>query len=101
LFGTLKKFILWSFDREQPQYLAFCLLIVAFIFLTPRSWFERRDVLATQTTRLVVQIPDFAPGSRDWERRVRELSGDPDAEVVAWRETRGPSGEKFYEIEIR
>lgn len=45
---------MWDFDRETSQYLFFCLLIVAFIFLTPKSWFEN-DRGATQTQRGAVQ----------------------------------------------
>jgi hypothetical protein len=33
----------------------FCLLIVAFIFLTPKSWFEKRERLATYMSQQVVQ----------------------------------------------
>lgn len=49
---------MWDFDRETSQYLIFCLLIVAFIFLTPKSWFAKEDRDATQTQRVVVQTPD-------------------------------------------
>ena len=48
----LKKFVLWSYSRETSVYVIFCLLIVAFIFLTPKEWFQRSDSFATQTSRL-------------------------------------------------
>jgi len=97
----LKKFILWSYSRETSVYVIFCLLIVAFIFLTPKEWFNRTESLATQTSRLIVKQTDFSPDKTVLQRRVRELSGNPDAEIVEWRERRTDAGETVYEIEIR
>mgnify|MGYP001288012471 CR=1 FL=1 len=97
----IKKFVLWSYSRETTVYVLFCLLIVAFIFLTPKQWFERREEVATQTSRLIVQTKDFSPDRALLAKRVKELSGRPDAEIVAWREKRNDLGETFYEIDIR
>ena len=97
----LKRLILWSYSRETSVYVIFCLLIVAFIFLTPKEWFNRRESLATQTSRLIVKQTDFSPDKTVLQRRVRELSGNPDAEVVEWRTRQTEAGETVYEIEIR
>lgn len=35
----MRKIILWDYSRGTWQYDLFCLLIVAFIFLTPKAWF--------------------------------------------------------------
>lgn len=96
-----KDFILWKFDRETSQYLIFCLLIVAFIFLTPKSLFDKREEFATQTLRVIVQAKDFSPDRAVLEKSVREMSGRPDAEIVDLRERRTAAGETFYEIDIR
>lgn len=42
------RWLLWDHTRGSWQYDVFCLLIIAFIFLTPKSWFDRREKLATQ-----------------------------------------------------
>ena len=97
----LKKLILWSYSRETSVYVIFCLLIVAFIFLTPKEWFNRRDSVATQTSRLFVKQSDFSPDKAVLEQRVRDLLKDPKAEVVGWRERHTSAGEKVYEIDIR
>ncbi len=97
----IKKIVLWSYSRETSIYVVFCLLIVAFIFLTPKSWFDKREPIATQTSKLIVQQKDFSPDRVVLERRVRELSGRPNAEIVATRERRDGRGETFYEIDIR
>ena len=99
--NLFKKFVLWSYSRETSVYVIFCLLIVAFIFLTPKSWFDKREPVATQTSRLIVQQKDFSPDRAILEKRVRELSGRPDAEIVATRERKADDGETIYEIDIR
>ncbi len=99
--GLFKKFILWEYSRETSVYVIFCLLIVAFIFLTPKSWFEKREQLTTQTTRLIVQKKDFSVDHAVLQKRVRELTAQPNAEIISTRELIGEDGETFYEIDIR
>ncbi len=41
LLAALKNVLLWSYERGTWQYDVLCLLILAFIFLTPNSWFNR------------------------------------------------------------
>ena len=98
---VLKKLLLWSYSRETSVYVIFCLLIVAFIFLTPKEWFNRQDSFATQTSRLIVKQSDFSPDKPILEQRVRAISGNPKAEVVDWRKREMPDGETVYEIDIR
>src|SRR2546421_9537584 len=38
--GPMKRFILWDFPRASWQYDVIVAVIVAFIFLTPRQWFN-------------------------------------------------------------
>lgn len=42
---VLKRTILWSYERGSWQYDLICLIILAFIFLTPRAWFRDRPTL--------------------------------------------------------
>jgi hypothetical protein len=97
----LKRLILWNYSRETSVYVIFCLLIVAFIFLTPKEWFNREESFATQTSRLIVKQTDFSPEKALLEKRVRELSGNPNAQVIDWRKRETPAGETVYEIDIR
>ena len=97
----IKDLVQWKYDRETSQYLAFCLLIVAFIFLTPNRWFEKREQLATKTARVIVQASDLPAGRQDIERTVRTLSGDPNAEVLEVRERTDAAGKLYYDIDIR
>ena len=74
----MKNFIQWNYERGTWQYDVFCLLIIAFIFLTPKAWFDKRERLATQTARLVVK-----------------------ATVLPLDEKKNADGEVFYEIDTR
>ncbi|MFN9754336.1 MAG: hypothetical protein ACK55L_02935 [bacterium] len=38
--SSLQRFILWDYPRASWQYDVVVLLIVAFIFFTPREWFR-------------------------------------------------------------
>ncbi|MBX3243788.1 MAG: hypothetical protein KF685_04970 [Acidobacteria bacterium] len=99
--SIFKRFILWNYSRETSVYVIFCLLIVAFIFLTPKAWFDKRERLATQTSRLIVKAEDFSPDRTVMAKRVREISGNPKAEIIESREKKNALGETVYEIEIR
>ncbi len=70
----IKKIVLWNYERGTWQYDVFCLLIIAFIFLTPKSWFEKREKLATQPARLTVKTKDFSPEKNENENRVKKIS---------------------------
>jgi len=99
--GLIKDIVVWRYERASWQWDVLCLLIIAFIFLTPKVWFEKREKLATQTARLIVKARDFSFDKIEMERRVKELSGNPNAEVLEWHEKKDASGETFYEIDIR
>lgn len=99
--SLIKKIILWRYNRGSWQYDVLCLLIILFIFLTPNDWFDKREKLATQTSRLIVKAGDFSPEQGEIEKRVREMSGNPNAEIIEMRERRSDAGELFYEIDIR
>ena len=101
MFESIKKIILWRYERGTWQYDVFCLLIIAFIFITPKIWFDNREKLATQTSRLIVKAKDFSSVESEREKRVKELSGNPNAEIIELHERKNADGEVFYEIELR
>ena len=98
---SLKRIILWDYDRGSWQYDVLCLLIIAFIFLSPKSVFERKEKIATQPSRVAVKIRDASAQRSILEQKVRELSGNPEAELLAWRETVDDLGEHYFEIDFR
>ena len=96
----MKNFIQWNYERGTWQYDVFCLLIIAFIFLTPKAWFSKRERLATQTARLVVKAADLPGNEQERNQRIRELSGSDKSENFELREQKNAAGEVFYEIDI-
>ena len=74
----MKNFILWNHERGTWQYDVFCLLIIAFIFLTPKTWFEKREKLATQTASRIVKAEDFSLEKTQFKNRVLQASEKQD-----------------------
>jgi hypothetical protein len=98
---SLRSIILWDHLRGTWQYDLFCLSIVAFIFLTPKAWFEKKEKLATQTARVIVKSEDFSMDRSILNKQFKEFSGNPNAEIVNWHEKNNENGETFHEIEIK
>lgn len=61
----MKKIILWEYERGTWQYDALCLLIIAFIFLTPKEWFRGKERDATPKRVSAVQRQDFSSAKRE------------------------------------
>jgi hypothetical protein len=99
--GLLKRIIFWNYERASWQWDVLCILCMMFIFLTPKPWFERRENLATQTSRLIVKASDFSTEKTALENKVKELSGNPNAEIIGLREKKDKQGNTFYEIDFR
>jgi hypothetical protein len=108
--SILRKLIFWNYERNTWQWDVLCVLILIFIFLTPKSWFEngeRRGFRAHQsrTVSTVLVGPEVVDNPQDRsqvERRVRTVSGRPDAQVVDVRTVVDKDGKtRGYEVDIR
>ncbi len=60
----MKNIILWNYPRGTWQYDLFCILIVAFIFLTPKTWFDNGEKMATRTAAGHVKAEEFSRAPR-------------------------------------
>jgi hypothetical protein len=98
---TLKNIILWEYKRGTWQYDVLCFLIIAFIFITPKHWFEKEFKTPPATMRLLIKKEDFGQTKEQVQQKIREISGNPNAEVISWKERRNEKGEIFYEVDIR
>ncbi len=74
--STLGRFVLWDFPRASWQYDVMCVLILAFIFLTPRELFRDQPRAAN-----VVMLP-AAPGSGLYWIAPQLLTDVPSAEKL-------------------
>lgn len=57
ILSTLKKILFWSYERGSLQYDLMCVLILAFIFLSPNRVFQSR----ASATPLIVRGADIGP----------------------------------------
>jgi hypothetical protein len=88
--SVLKSIFFWRYGRTTWQYDVLCALILAFIFLTPRSWFETGEPrLSSQhqmgLARWYLPISDDIDEDTtrtDIERKIRSLPGRSNAKVV-------------------
>ncbi|HKS29730.1 MAG TPA: hypothetical protein VJS44_18035 [Pyrinomonadaceae bacterium] len=108
---TLKKLLFWSYGRSTWQYDVLCALILAFIFLTPQSWFPSGELMQGEahprpSARAYLLVEPAEKGTQidraELERRVRIATGRPDATVTGWRERPDEQGRIVgYEVDIR
>jgi hypothetical protein len=105
MWQTIKNIFWWNYPRTSWQWDVLCLLIIAFIFFTPKSWFEGRErtPLTGETTKIIISSEVLSPaGDKSAiEKRVRELTGNPNTQVVDWQLRKDTGGKDFYEVEVR
>jgi len=111
ILNSIKRVFLWSYERTTWQWDVLCVVILAFIFLTPKSWFQASELSQPQShqngfasVRLLVDAQTLSaqPDRGEIEGRVRALTGRPDAQVIEWRPARVVQGNVVaYEVDIR
>lgn len=110
LLTTLKKIFFWNYERNTWQWDVLCVVILIFIFLTPKSWLAGGERPRTKEhkspiARTVVLGPEVVINEADrgqLEQRVRELTGRTKVEVVAVRKVVGSDGKTIsLEVDIR
>lgn len=108
---AVKKLFLWTYARNTWQYDVLCAFILAFIFLTPKSWFDNGKPLTwqphqTQTASTVLLSAHDNGGAEleesEIERRVRQLTNRPEIKVTDIRKRTDSAGKIIaYEVDIR
>ena len=110
VFRVFKRFFFWSYGRSTWQYDVLCVVILAFIFLTPKSWFNSSELESSvehhtqfAATVWLLKAEDFAanPDLRGVERRVRELTKRTDVRVKKVHPVKDAAGQIIaYEVDI-
>jgi hypothetical protein len=110
LLTTLKKIFFWNYARNTWQWDLLCVVILIFIFLTPKGWFtngERAQSMVHQSpvVKTVLLSPEMIVDERDSsqiQERVKALTGRSEFEVVAVRRVLDPNGRtRSFEVDIR
>ncbi len=110
LLNIIKQVLFWRYARNTWQWDILCVLILIFIFLTPKSWFdggERQLRLTHQspTSATLLVGPESIENEEDTvklQERVRALTGRYDAEVLAVRKVVDQGGKTLgYQVDIR
>ena len=120
IFRTVKKLFFWGYARNTWQYDVLCALILAFIFLTPQSWFDTGTAMKNWpvgepdrasehqkpvASKLILSVADNTSdrlAQDEIENRVRQVLGRPDVEVLGVRPQRDANGKVVaFEVDIR
>ena len=110
MLGLLRKTFFWTYARNTWQWDILCVLILFFIFGTPKSWFENSERVGLvphqrPAAATVVFGPELVENAEDKgkvEQRVRELTGRSQAQVVNIRKLLDKDGQtRGYEVDIR
>jgi hypothetical protein len=108
--SLLKKLFFWNYERNTWQWDTLCVVILIFIFLTPKSWFEngeRRGYFRhqSQPASIVLVGTEFIEKAQDKnqiEQLVRDYTGRKDVKVLDVRKLIGADGRtRGYEVDIR
>lgn len=104
--NTVKQIVFWTYSRTSWQWDVLCVLILVFIFLTPRSWFENSAYQRSHSGQTTVIISTDVVGAQldkaEIGRRAKQLSGRQEAQVTGVRELRDEARKLVaYEVDIR
>jgi hypothetical protein len=102
LSNTAKKIVFWNYQRTSWQWDVLCVLILVFIFLTPKSWFQNSEFRRQRTVVVPAELVGAQADRGSIERRARELAGKPESNVTAVRPLLDGKGKLIgYEVDIR
>ena len=67
----MKKYLLWSFERGSRPYDVICVVILAFIFITPPALFNDRPDFMRITSDLAIRRTNDDDGHPVWVVKVK------------------------------
>jgi len=102
LSNAAKKIVFWNYQRTSWQWDVLCVLILVFIFLTPKSWFQNSEFRPQRTVIISAELVGAQADRGTIERRARELTGRPEGQVKSINDLRDGAGKLIgYEVDIR
>ena len=98
---SAKKVVFWNYSRTSWQWDVLCVLILAFIFLTPKSWFVSHPPIQTAVI-LAEAVVDKREDSPEIAQRARQQLNRANGQVVLPIRVRRDHGKVIaYEVDIR
>ena len=102
LSSTVRKIVFWTYPRTSWQWDVLCLLILVFIFLTPKGWFETHQLRKQRTVVISADVVGSQADRAGIERRAKEVAVRPEGRVIAVRDLVDANGKLIaYEVDIR
>jgi len=102
LSNTARKIAFWNYSRTSWQWDVLCVLILVFIFLTPKSWFENSEFRRRRTVVISTEVVGNQADISTIEQRAKEVAHRPDSTVTDVRPLRDGTGKLVgYEVDIR
>jgi hypothetical protein len=104
--SSARKIAFWNYSRTSWQWDVLCVLILVFIFLTPKSWFETAAFRQNHPPQATVAVGVDVVGNQldraEIERRARQRSNRPEGQISDVRDVKDASGKVIaYEVDIR
>ena len=98
-----RKIVFWNYPRTSWQWDVLCVVILIFIFLTPKTWFANTAYQRSHSLRtIVIEVVGGKPDKTEAERRAKEASGNPNGTISDIREVKDQTGQVLrYEVDIR
>ncbi|HKZ76697.1 MAG TPA: hypothetical protein VJ124_00130 [Pyrinomonadaceae bacterium] len=109
MFNAVKKIFLWNYARNSWQWDILCVIILIFIFLTPKDWFQNSErgrgaahQIPVSTLLIGPEMIDIKGDKSLLEQHLRTITKRPEVEVLAVRKLLDEEGKvRGYEIDIR
>src|SRR3989441_11102101 len=95
---TARKIVFWNYSRTSWQWDVLCVLILAFIFLTPKSWFASNPPVQTATI-LSVDLINSQGDNTEITQRAKEKLNRANGQVVGKVRPRKDSSGKVIAYE--
>jgi hypothetical protein len=102
LSNAARKIVFWTYPRTSWQWDVLCLLILVFIFMTPKGWFENTEFRRHRTVVISADVVGSQADRHEIERRAKEVAAQPEGRITAVRERRDANGKLIaYEVDFR
>ena len=109
MLSMLRKLFFWNYARNTWQWDALCVVILIFIFLTPKSWFENGERRAlslhqnpvASTVLVGAELVENGDDRAQIEQVIRTITNRPNVQVLNVRPVVGSDGKtRAYEVDI-